>query len=75
MGSDPCLLYTSKQHGSGFLVQIGTGPYSSADAVALVGGGVGAGGGHAGAKRVPLLHHVGVAGETAAGQQLSLIHI
>ena len=48
-----------KQHGSGFLVQIGTGPYSSADAVALVGGGVGAGGGHAGAKRVQLLHHVG----------------
>ena len=38
-------------------------------------GGVGAGSGHAGAQRVQLLHHVGVAGEAAAGQQHALIGV
>ena len=64
-----------KQHGSGFLVQISACPHGSADTVALVGGGVGAGGGHAGAQRVQLLHHVGVAGEAAAGQKHALIGV
>ena len=64
-----------KQHGSGFLVQISACPHCCTDAVALVGGGVGAGGGHAGAQRVQLLHHVGVAGEAAAGQQHALIGV
>ena len=64
-----------KQHGSGFLVQISACPHCCTDAVTLVGGGVGAGGGHAGAQRVQLLHHVGVAGEAAAGQQYALIGV
>ena len=58
-----------KQHGSSFLVQVSTSPHSGTDAVALVGRGVGAGGGDAGAQRIQLLHHVRVA---AAGQQNAL---
>jgi len=61
-----------KQHGSSFLVQVSTSPHSGTDAVALVGRGVGAGGGDAGAQRIQLLHHVRVAGVAAAGQQNAL---
>ena len=64
-----------KQHGSGFLVQIGTGPHCSPDAVALIGGRVGACGGDGGAQGIQLLHHVGVAGEAAAGQQHALVGV
>ena len=64
-----------KQHGSGLLVQIGTGPHCSPDAVALIGGRVRACGGDGGSQGVQLLHHVGVAGEAAAGQQNAVVGV
>ena len=47
-------------------------PDRGTDAVTLVGRRIGAGSGHTGAQRVQLLHHVGVAGIAAAGQQHAL---
>ena len=64
-----------EQHGSSFLVEVCTGPDSGTDAVALIGRRVGAGGGDGGTQRVQLLHHVGVAGEAAAGQQNALVGV
>src|SRR5699024_11005223 len=61
-----------KQDRGGLGVQVSAGPDGGADAIALVGGGVGAGGGDAGAQGIQLLHHVGVAGVAAAGQQNAL---
>ena len=64
-----------EQHGSSFLVEVCTGPDSGTDAVALIGRRVRAGGGDGGTQRVQLLHHVGVAGEAAAGQQHALVGV
>src|SRR5699024_8621069 len=61
-----------EQHGGGLLVQVGARPDGGPDAVAAVGRRVGAGGSDAGAQGVQLLHHVGVAGVAAAGQQHTL---
>ena len=61
-----------EQHGSRLCIQMCTCPDSGADTIALVSRGIGAGGGHAGAQRVQLLHHVGIACIAATGQQYAL---
>ena len=61
-----------EQNRSRLCIQMCTCPDSGADTIALVGRRIGAGGGHAGAQRVQLLHHVGVACIAAAGQQHAL---
>ena len=63
---------TVEQNGSGLCIQMCTCPDRGTDAVTLVGRRIGAGSGHTGAQRVQLLHHVGVAGIAAAGQQHAL---
>ena len=63
---------TVEQNGSGLCIQMCTCPDRGTDAVTLVGRRIGAGSGHTGAQRVQLLHHVGVAGIAAAGQQNAL---
>ena len=67
-----CHQTTVEQNGSGLCIQMCTCPDRGTDAVTLVGRRIGAGSGHTGAQRVQLLHHVGVAGIAAAGQQHAL---